>query len=236
MPIQRTTAKRLVSDSEFKLINESFPPLIGSLSDKALVQRMDRARKARDRYHTMVERQRTKAQTSRRSTTPRVNMKDVMSKEKLFDETLARFERRTSRSAGSAGVQAATPRRTMPKSSATVTASGKATARKASKQTPAGKAKATAAAKSTPLKTDVKRPARAALGKSSGERGGAQGTSKASAKTGSKSATSKSTVTRSAPKGDGKTAASKSGKGKGAATKRTPRGRHGAMVANTTLH
>lgn len=229
MPIQRTTAKRLVSDSEFKLINESFPPLIGSLSDKALLQRMERARKARDRYHTMVERQRAKAQSAQRSTTPGANMKDVMSKEKLFEETLTRFERRTGKAGGNTGVQAATPRKGMTKASAAAATNGKATGRKA-----AEKAKATATTKSASMKMDVKRPARTAIGKSNGERGGAQGTSKASAKTANKSANK--SAAKSNAKSGSKAAAPKTGKGKGGATKRTPRGRHGAMVANTTLH
>ena len=94
-PIQRSTAKKLVSESEFKLINESFPPLVGALSDKALLQRMERARKARDRYHTMVERQRSKAPAGTQRTATPANQKDVQSKETIFEETLARFERQT---------------------------------------------------------------------------------------------------------------------------------------------
>lgn len=107
MPIQRPTAKKLVSETEFKLINESFPPLVSTLSDKGILQRMERARKARDRYHTMVERQRSKEPSGAPGgPTTSTNLKEVMSKEKIFEETLARFERQTAKVGGSAGMKA----------------------------------------------------------------------------------------------------------------------------------
>lgn len=109
MPIPRTTAKKLVSDAEFKLINESFPPLVGTLSDKGLLQRMERARKARDRYHGQVERQQSKeASGSQRGATQSTNLKEAISKEKLFEETLARFERQTAKVGNSAGMRIGT--------------------------------------------------------------------------------------------------------------------------------
>lgn len=106
MPIPRTTAQRLVSESEFKLINESFPPLVSTLSDKGLLHRMERARKARDKYHEQVERQQKRAESGpQRGPVPTTSLKDVISKEKLFEETLARFERQTSRAGASGGMR-----------------------------------------------------------------------------------------------------------------------------------
>lgn len=178
MPIPRTTAQRLVSETEFRLINESFPPLVGTLSDKALLQRVERARKARDRYHGVVEKQQSKAASGTQGR-PSADLKEAISKEKLFEETLARFERQTAKAGNNADWKA----------HSTTT--------------------------------------RAQLGKKSGQaKAGSQGTSKASVKMANKAAA----------KSGKKTATPKAGKGKGGATKTTPRGRHGAMVANTTLH
>lgn len=178
MPIPRTTAQKLVSEVEYKLINESFPPLVSNLSDKALLQRVERARKARDRYHTAVERQRSKAESgSQRGGATSANLKEVMSKEKIFEETLARFERQTAKLNTKSGMRAG-----------------------------------------------VNTPAQSVMGKKTTSKNGAQATSKASVKMANKAAAK----TGKAPV--------KAGKGKGGATKRTPRGRHGAMVPATTLH
>lgn len=116
MPIPRTTAQRLLSDTEFQLINESFPPMVSTLTDKGLVQRMERARKARDKYHSQVERQQGKAAAgTQRGAAPSTDLKDVISKEKIFEETLARFERQTAKAGGGASTKAATakPARTL---------------------------------------------------------------------------------------------------------------------------
>lgn len=210
MPIQRSTAKKLVSETEFKLINESFPPLVGELSDKALLQRMERARKAKDRYHSMVERQRTRsASGTRRAAASPTSLKEVESKERIFEETLARFERQTARTGSRAGTQAAMPSTKTPRAAA----SGKGGAN---------------------------RPAQAAMGKKTSGKGGAQGTSKASVKRANKAEArtgARTAGTKADTKSDTKagTKAAK-GKGKGAATNSTPRGRHGAMVDSTTLH
>ncbi|GAB3552732.1 hypothetical protein GCM10027343_38640 [Noviherbaspirillum agri] len=194
MPIPRTTAQRLLSETEFRLINESFPPTVSTLSDKGLLQRMERVRKARDKYHSMVERQQGKsASGTQRSAAPSANLKEVISKEKIFDETLARFERQTAKAGGGTSTKA------------------------------------------------MAKPARALTGKkSSSEKAGSQGTSKASvkmankaaaksgAKTGTKTATKSGTTTgiKAEPKG----------KGTGGTRKATPRGRHGALTPSTTLH
>ena len=110
MTTPRTTAKKLVSETEFRLINDSFPPQIASLSDKGLLQRLERARKARDKYHNQVERQQGKAGDG----PERGAASSASLKEKIFEETLARFERQTAK-AGDAGMKAAanTPARSV---------------------------------------------------------------------------------------------------------------------------
>lgn len=239
MPIQRSTAKKLVSETEFKLINESFPPLVSELSDKALLQRMDRARKAKDRYHSMVERQRTKSASGTRRGAAPTNLKEVESKERIFEETLARFERQTAKTGSRATAQAATPGGKTTRA----TTAGKSANVGAGRQASAGKTR-TAAANATGIKGGANRPAQSAMGKKIGGKGGSQGTSKASvkmankaeAKTGARAAGTKAdtkTGIKTGTKAGTKTA---KGKGKGTATKSTPRGRHGAMVASTTLH
>ncbi|WP_194726146.1 hypothetical protein [Noviherbaspirillum malthae] len=205
MPIQRPTAMRLVSESEFKLVNESYPPLVGTLSDKALMQRMERVRKARDKYHAVVERQqgKTQAGAGRGSAQPAA-LKDAMSRQKIFEETLARFERQSAKAAPASDNDAAAPG--------------------------SRKAKATTRAKSATsnsagMKRSVNIAAQQVEGKKTASKGGAQGTSKASVKTANKAAAKTGT----------KSPAPKAVKGKGAATKATPRGRHGAMVPANTL-
>lgn len=180
MAIPRTTARKLVSDAEFRLINESFPPLVTTLSDKGLLQRMERARKALDRYHGQVERQQSKtASGTQRGATSSAGLKEAISKEKLFEEALARFERQTAKASGNAGMAAG-----------------------------------------------ATKPARAMMGKkASGAKGGSQATSKASVKMANKAAAK-----------SGAKAVPKTAKGKGAATKQTPRGRNPALTATTTLH
>lgn len=205
MPIQRTTAMRLVSESEFKLVNESYPPLVSALSDKALMQRMERVRKARDKYHAAVERQQGKVQTGAgRGPAQPAALKDAMSREKIFEETLARFERQSAKAAPVSGNDAAAP-----------------TPRKA--RAPA-KAKSTTP-NSVGMKRGVNTAAQQVEGKKTASKGGAQGTSKASVKMANKAAAKAGT----------KAPAPKAVKGKGAATKAMPRGRHGAMVPENTL-
>ena len=157
MTTPRTTAKKLVSETEFNLINDSFPPQITSLSDKGLMQRLERARKARDKYHSQVERQQSKAgEGSGGGSASSASLKEAISKEKIFEETLARFERQTAK-AGDAGMKAAanTPARSVEgkkasgekagsqgKSKASVKMANKAAAKSGAKPVPkAGKGK-----------------------------------------------------------------------------------------------
>lgn len=95
MTIPRTTAKKLCTDVEYRLVNESFPAEISELSEKALAQRIKRARTARDKYRTLAERQTREArgQVAPRGARPAETNANTLTKQKIFDETLARFEK-----------------------------------------------------------------------------------------------------------------------------------------------
>ena len=96
MAIPRTTAKKLCTDVEYRLVNESFPPHIGELSEKELVQRIKRARAARDKYRSLAERQNREARgrAAPHSSRPAASNQNTILKQKIFDEALARFEKR----------------------------------------------------------------------------------------------------------------------------------------------
>lgn len=95
MTIPRTTAKKLCTDVEYRLVNESFPPEVSQLSEKALAQRIKRARAARDKYRALGERQtrEAKGRIAPRATRPSATNANTVTKQKIFDETLARFEK-----------------------------------------------------------------------------------------------------------------------------------------------
>ena len=96
MTIPRTTAKKLCTDVEYRLVNDSFPPEIAGLSEKALAQRIKRARAARDKYRALGERQTREARgrSAPRGARPSTSNANTVTKQKIFDETLARFEKR----------------------------------------------------------------------------------------------------------------------------------------------
>lgn len=96
MTIPRTTAKKLSTDVEFRLVDESFAPAIGELSEKGLAARIVRARRARDKYRTLSERQNreSRARVAPRSTRASASNQNTLKKQQMFDETLARYEKR----------------------------------------------------------------------------------------------------------------------------------------------
>ena len=99
MTIPRTTAKKLSTDAEYRLINESFAPQVSELSEKGLVQRIRRARAARDKYRSQAERQTREARgrIAPRGKRAAAGNNNTVTKQKLFDETLARFEKQAAR-------------------------------------------------------------------------------------------------------------------------------------------
>lgn len=96
MTTPRSTAKKLCTNVEYRLVNESFPPLVSELSDKQLAQRIKRARVARDKYRSLAERQKreAKGQIAPRGARAAAGNKNTVIKQKIFDETLTRYERK----------------------------------------------------------------------------------------------------------------------------------------------
>ncbi|MFN4184164.1 MAG: hypothetical protein ACK4M6_05210 [Hyphomonas sp.] len=94
MAISRREAKPLCTTAEFALASESFPPDVGTLSEKELRQRITRARKLRDKYADLASKQareiRGKAEPTRQKK-PTGNAATVMKRD-FFTETLDRFE------------------------------------------------------------------------------------------------------------------------------------------------
>lgn len=98
MTIPRTTARKLCTDVEFRLVDESFAPVVSDLSERALAQRVRRARTARDKYRSLSDRQ-TREATGRiapRGARPAKGNTNTVVKQKIFDETLQRYEKRLS--------------------------------------------------------------------------------------------------------------------------------------------
>lgn len=94
MTISRREAKPLCTAAEFALANESYPPAVGNLNEKELRQRINRARKLRDKYADLASKQareiRGKAAPTRQKA-PTGNAATV-TKRDFFAETLDRFE------------------------------------------------------------------------------------------------------------------------------------------------
>jgi len=189
MPLRRGTAQKILSESEFKLVNESFTPAVNALGEKALGQRIERSRKLCDKYQVMVERQQAKIDAGASKGAKReaqaaakAQLKDTVYKHRMLSETLARFEKTSSGGTTSSAKKNAT-------------AVSKTSAKKAVKS-PAGKAAKSARSGSgtVPTKPVSKRSAGAAkrAGKKSNETLG-QG------KAVKKVATKKPTAKRAAP-------------------------------------
>ncbi|WP_194726324.1 hypothetical protein [Noviherbaspirillum malthae] len=100
MPLRRGTAQKILSEPEFKLVDESFTPAVNALSEKALGQRIERSRKLRDKYQALAERQQAKIGTATSKggkaggqAAAKSQLKDTLYKHRMLSETLARFEK-----------------------------------------------------------------------------------------------------------------------------------------------
>ncbi|MFN4281387.1 MAG: hypothetical protein ACK4NA_01965 [Alphaproteobacteria bacterium] len=95
MSTPRSTARKLATDAEYRLVEESFAPSVADLDAKALRNRIERARRLRDKYRKQAQGRsreiRGKAD-QRRKAPARSNVLSV-AKHKLFEETLGRFEK-----------------------------------------------------------------------------------------------------------------------------------------------
>jgi hypothetical protein len=92
--IRRDTAKRLCTDREFELVEASMPAHVRQLTPSALRQKIERARKLRDKYRDLAKRQRLEARGKRRpsGTRPAQGNENTERKAEIFDEVLDRFQ------------------------------------------------------------------------------------------------------------------------------------------------
>lgn len=99
MTIPRSTAKKLCTETEYRLVNESFAPLVSQLNEKGLAQRIQRARIARDKYRSLAQRQTREARgrLDPRGARGAAGNKNTVTKQQLFDEALARYEKQAER-------------------------------------------------------------------------------------------------------------------------------------------
>lgn len=142
MAVPRTTARKLCTDTEFSLINESFPPQVGQLAEKDLVRRIQRTRAARDKYRSRSQQQSREAsgRVAPRSSRAAQGNDNTVLKQRIFEEALARFEKRGAKFATQLDEprQPAKPAPTPQRKSAAPTASRSKKARSMPKNMEAG--------------------------------------------------------------------------------------------------
>lgn len=98
MPITRVQARELTTQTEQELVEESFHPRVRSLNLAQLRQRVDRARRMRDKYMDLGRRQHKgtkRGQAQARRPREKANLRTDR-KVTLFTQTLERFEKRLS--------------------------------------------------------------------------------------------------------------------------------------------
>jgi hypothetical protein len=112
MPITTREARRLSTAAEWTLIESSLPGVISTLSPARLKVKIARARKLRDKYSALVQRQHDKAQAIRTGMPNEALNARTKRKVALFTEVLARYEARLATPAPRTTKAAAkTPRR-----------------------------------------------------------------------------------------------------------------------------
>lgn len=225
MAIPRSTAKKLSTDTEYRLVNESFAPHVSQLTEKGLAQRIQRARTARDKYRSLAQRQTREARgrIDPRGTRAAAGNKNTVVKQQLFDETLARYEKQSQ----AAGKKSATARNTAAagkKAASSVKKTAGKAAKAAKKVTGKASGKTSAAAGASAVKKSARKTAAGAAAKSSK----ASGTAKKSApkSPAAKPAATKSATTKSAAR---KPSATKSATKKSAAGKLAKSGKAPAV-------
>ena len=96
MAVTSSTAKQLCTKSEYELFSESLARNIQTLSERGLKSRVGRARKLRDKYRQLANRQDREAsgkQSARRGQ-PAQGSAATRKKEEIFAEAVTRFEAR----------------------------------------------------------------------------------------------------------------------------------------------
>jgi hypothetical protein len=92
MTITRTEARELTTADEQELVDQSFHPEIRAFDSSDLKKRIARARKARDKYRDLAQRQ--GVASKRRGRGGSGDNARTGTKARLFGETLARLEKR----------------------------------------------------------------------------------------------------------------------------------------------
>lgn len=94
MAISMQKARTLCTKSELDLIKWSSPTMSKTLSSKQLQQKVDRARKLRDKFKDLSRKQAGEARGKRKPTGTRAAKGNdrTVEKRELFDEAIARFE------------------------------------------------------------------------------------------------------------------------------------------------
>jgi hypothetical protein len=92
--IRRDTARRLCTAREYELVEASFPDNIRQLTPSKLKQKVERARKLRDKNRDLMKRQRLELRGKRspRGARPAQGTANTEKKADLFDEVMQRFQ------------------------------------------------------------------------------------------------------------------------------------------------
>lgn len=104
MAFNRRQARPLCTDTEYALFTASLADAITDLTPAQLRSKLERARRARDKYRDLVKRQRLANRTrtgTNKGNRPETNARTA-EKAQLFAEALARFETRASKLAAAA--------------------------------------------------------------------------------------------------------------------------------------
>lgn len=115
MALNLRKAKELCSESEWKLVEASKRDEISSLNETQLKRHIARSRKLRDKWRDQAVTQRRKTQQAQNARTTSANARSG-EKAEVFDEVLARFEKRLAKVAGaSESSTTPTPKKTPPR-------------------------------------------------------------------------------------------------------------------------
>ncbi|TVQ57657.1 MAG: hypothetical protein EA377_00740 [Phycisphaerales bacterium] len=138
MAVSASRARTLCTASELNLVKWSSPRQIKSLTPAKLKEKIDRARKLRDKYRDLAKKQRGEARGKRKPTgrRPAQSNENTVEKAELFAEVLNRFqEAATKADASSAGSKkTSTKKKKAAKSTSKKNTTKKKTARKTGKK------------------------------------------------------------------------------------------------------
>lgn len=132
MPVSPSKARSLCTSAEYNLVKASTAKAIKDLSPAQLKQKVDRARKLRDKNRDLAKQQRGEARGKRKptSTRPSKGNENTVLKSQLFDEVLSRFQKAIEKN--EAAPAKATKKKTTAKKA------GKKSAKKKTVRTPGG--------------------------------------------------------------------------------------------------